>query len=352
MLAKVMLDRCTKISIGLSLALSAGFAIAAPQISTLQVNNKYCSATADAQYQACQNEARDDFHRTRAICINTVNASARAECFDEAEDAEEEANTLCGTQRMARRNLCGMLGEQRYEPNFTPGLFDRDFTRLTKPNPYFPLRIGNQWEYEGGDETIRIEVLNKTKLIEGVTCIVVRDLVEVDGQPVEDTDDWFGQRLNGAVDYCGENVKDYETFAGDNPAEAELVDIAGSFKHGRDGAKAGTQFLATPQVGNVYRQEWAPGEAEDAAKIASVNYFYGSNATLDRYAPRLLVDRMCSSKKCVVIREFSPKEPDNFQYKYYAPGIGLFLDINPNTVSIKQLVACNFDARCVGLPLP
>ena len=51
-------------------------------------------------------------------------------------------------------------------------------SNLTNPNPYYPLAIGNVREYVGGEETIRIEVLDKTKLIEGVTCIVVNDVVD------------------------------------------------------------------------------------------------------------------------------------------------------------------------------
>jgi hypothetical protein len=31
----------------------------------------------------------------------------------------------------------------RYDPSFEPRLFDSDFTRLSKPNRYFPLHIGN-----------------------------------------------------------------------------------------------------------------------------------------------------------------------------------------------------------------
>jgi hypothetical protein len=83
-------------------------------------------------------------------------------------------------------------------------------------------------EVRGGDETITVEVLAKTKLIERVTCIVVHDRVEKDGQPVEDTDDWFAQRKEGTVVYCGESSRNFETFEGDNPAEAELVDVDGS----------------------------------------------------------------------------------------------------------------------------
>ncbi|MEW5989606.1 MAG: hypothetical protein AB1791_23510, partial [Chloroflexota bacterium] len=195
----------------------------------------FCTDTATVQFNACQNEVRDDFYTAQAFCLQIVDAAERQACFQEASVARQEGTQLCRQQRDAREDLCDLVGESRYDPNFDPALFDSDFTHLTNPNPYFPLTIGNHWEFTGGGETVTLDVLNKTKLIEGVTCIVVNDVVTIDGLLVEDTDDWFGQRQDGTVDYCGEMVKDYETYAGDNPAEPELVDIAGSFKMGRDG---------------------------------------------------------------------------------------------------------------------
>jgi hypothetical protein len=48
-------------------------------------------------------------------------------------------------------------------------------------------------------------------------------------------------------------------------------------------------------------------------------------------------------------------EPTGFQRKYYARGIGMFLelDVNPDgTTEVFQLTDCNFDARCATLPAP
>ena len=112
-------------------------------------------------------------------------------------------------------------------------------------------------------------VTESTKLIEGVTCLVVNDLVEEDGLPIEDTDDWYAQDVDGNVWYCGEIAQNFEVFEGDDPEEAELVDVDGSWKTGRDGAQPGIIMLASPQVGDVYRQELALGEAEDAARVIS-----------------------------------------------------------------------------------
>ena len=174
-------------------------------------------------------------------------------------------------------------------------------------NPYFPLKVGNRWVYEGGDETITVEVLRATKLIEGVTCIVVNDLVEEDGVKIEDTDDWYAQREDTRdVWYVGEIVKNFETFDGDRPDEPELVDIDGSWKTGRDGAKPGILIEANPEPGNAYRQEISLGEAEDVAEVLFNTYFYGKPPTedspsLDFGVPEALANAPCSeADPCVV----------------------------------------------------
>jgi hypothetical protein len=210
--------------------------------------------------------------------------------------------------------------------------------------------VGNQWVYAGGDETITVRVLDETKRIEGVTCIVVHDRVEEDGEPVEDTDDWSGQRKDGSVAYCGEISREFETFEGDDPQEPELISIEGSWKAGRDGDLAGTLFLAEPAVGETYRQEWSPGNAEDAATVVSTSYRLGEDPALDLHVPRALAQRMCGAGDCVVTREFTPIEPDARELKYYAREVGLFLEVDPRSGSTVELVECNVSARCVGLP--
>jgi hypothetical protein len=321
-------------------------------LSARNSGGRVCSATALVQYNACQSEVRDDFLTAQALCMNLSEQAERNDCFSEARDEIKENRQLCRDQYAARKKLCSLLGEARYDPDFDPANFDDDFTQLTNPNPYFPLGIGNRWKFVEGDETVTVEVLNKTKLIEGVTCIVVNDLVEVAGQPVEDTDDWFAQAKDGTVVYCGESVRDFEVFPGDNPPEPELVTIDGSFKAGQ-AARPGTLFLAGPTVGAVYRQEWAPGDAEDAAEVLSTSYSFGNDpAGLDQFVPPALAQLLCGDGDCVVTGEFNPLEPEALARKYYAPGLGPFLEVNPATGDILQLVECNFEARCSSLPAP
>jgi hypothetical protein len=311
----------------------------------------FCTSTARAQYKACQSEVDADSLTGGAICINVADDDERSECRDELRETRREELSLCRDQLRARRELCGLIGEDRYEPDFDPAHFDDDFSNPTMPNTHFPLGIGNRWQYVGGDETTTIEVLDKTKLIDGVTCIVVNDLVEADGQPIEDTDDWFALAKNGDVYYCGESVRDFETFDGDMPAEPELVETEGSFKAGRDGDKPGILFFGTPVVGVTHRQEWSVSNAEDAATVLSTTYGYGSDPELDLFVPQGLANLLCAGD-CVVIREFSPIDPGEFEHKYFAPDVGKFLEVKPEEGEVTQLVECNVHPKCAQLPTP
>lgn len=326
-------------AVALTFALAAGSA---------RAEAPFCSLTAWQQLAACRNETADDFFEASAICTNIDDDAERLECRTEAAAELAEGRELCAEQFGARRDLCGLLGEARYDPDFDPALFDDDFTAPAHPNPYFPLTIGNVWEYEAEDETNAVEVLDATKQIEGVTCIVVNDFVDA-GDSQEDTDDWYGLRLDGTVDYCGELSRDFEVFPGDLPPEPELVEIEGSFKAGRDGDKSGTIFPGDPEVGVTYRQEWSVGNAEDFATVISIDYGWGGGeGDLDELVPEDLALLMCADD-CVVTLEGTPLEPGEFERKYYARDLGLFLEVNLEDEEINQLVGCNFDPRCDAL---
>jgi len=310
-----------------------------------------CSATARAGVKACRSDVTDDWWTAVGICTNESDLADLWECFADAWGERRESRDECGAVFEARLELCDEIGEDPYDPDFDPGDFDADFTNLTHPNPYLPLTIGNQWIYEGGDEVDTVEVTSATKLIEGVTCIVVKDVVEADGEITEDTDDWQAQTKDGAVYYCGEMSQQLETFEGDDPAVPELVGIEGSFKAGRDGAKPGILMQAEPEVGQVYRMEWAFGDAEDAAEVLSTDYGFGNDAELDEFVPEDLANLLCHDD-CVVTRDFTPLEPDAEEHKYYAPGIGVFLEVDLESGDINQLVDCNFHPACAALPAP
>lgn len=279
-------------------------------------NTAFCSKTAKATRMSCGFEVQDDYWIAVGNCINESDPDERVACFREARAEQQEGRELCEEQLDARLALCEAVGEDRYDPDFDPEQFvdPAEIGHSIAPNPYFPLVAGTRWVYEGGGETITVTVTDKTKLIEGVSCVVVNDRVEEDGVPVEDTDDWYAQDLIGNIWYCGEIAGNFELFEGDNPEEPELVDIEGSWKAGRDSAKPGILIGAAPQVGDIYQQEVALGEAEDVAEVISTSGNESVEAGFSCY------------QDCVVTKEFTPIEPGVYENKHYVPGIGLILE--------------------------
>ena len=328
-----------------------GLLVIGTAVPALGAADDFCSATAAALYRACGFEVQDDYAKATAICINFEDEKAREECFDEARAERLEHTQLCRRQRDFRRQTCGVIGEGRYDPDFDPRDFD-DPRHPTHPNPYFPLRIGNRWRYQGGGEVNDLEVLNRTKRIEGVDCLVVADLVKQGGDLVESTDDWFAFNRDGDIWYCGEEVKNFESFDGDNPRRPELVSIDGSFKAGRNHDKPGVIFQASPREGESYVEEFSLGNAEDVTDVLSTDYRYGTDPDLDRFVPAGLAQLMCAAGDCVVTRNYSLLEPGVFGRKYYARGIGVFLEVNPADGEVHRLVSCNFDPRCQHLGQP
>lgn len=310
-----------------------------------------CSATAWVGANACRFDVRDDRWEGVGICLNESDPEAVQECLEELAEELAEASEECDEVYEARLDLCEAVGEAPYDPPFDPADFDSDFANPTQPNPWYPLGIGNTWDYEGGDENIHIVVENATKLIEGVTCITVNDVAREEGVVLEDTDDWIALALDGSVHYCGEIAQNFEIFEGDVPDDPELVDVEGSWKTGRDGAKPGVLMQANPQVGQLYRQEFAFGDAEDAGEVLSTDYDFATGGELNAHVPQALAELLCDGD-CVVTRDFTPLEPDANERKYYAPGLGLFLEVEVDSGDTVQLVDCNFDARCAVLPQP
>jgi hypothetical protein len=315
-----------------------------------------CSATAWAGFQACQTDILDDYWEAAGLCFNVSDLDERGECFGEARDDWQEGREECFEVRDARYELCDLLGEEPYEPELDPADFTDDFDNR---NPYLPLFVGNRWVLEEDDESfVTIEVLAETKRIDGVTAIVVNDLEVEEGVIVEDTDDWFALEAGGDVWYMGEISRNFESFAGDDPETPELVDIEGSWKAGRDDALPGILIRATPIEGEAYRQEFAFGDAEDAVEVLDADYAYPCDCELDEFSKDAeenadaaeLVELLCGDGGCVVTFDFTPLEPESTERKYYAPGVGVFLEVDLEEGGFAKLVECNVAPVCEQLP--
>ncbi|HEU5180627.1 MAG TPA: hypothetical protein VFW45_07530, partial [Candidatus Polarisedimenticolia bacterium] len=125
----------------------------------------YCTQTADLLLDACKAGVVGDGAVGKAICINVSEAPDQQACFDDLAASQDEASQLCLDQHDTRLAACGVLGEARYDPEISPNLFDNP-ARPSNPNPYFPLRVGNHWEYRSATEVNTVDVVNETKLID------------------------------------------------------------------------------------------------------------------------------------------------------------------------------------------
>jgi hypothetical protein len=171
-------------------------------------------------------------------------------------------------------------------------------------NPYWPLAVGSRWVYSevenGLDQRVVVTVTNRTKVIDGVTARVVHDVVSAHGQPIEKTYDWYAQDSSGNVWYMGEDTKEYKN--------GKTVSSAGSWEAGVDGAEAGVIMPGEPTVGQSYRQEYDKGNAEDKARVTSVD----ATATV----PFGSFDHVLQT------RDVNPLETNFVERKYYARGVG------------------------------
>ena len=181
-------------------------------------------------------------------------------------------------------------------------------------NPYWPMQVGNTWEYReadtaGSEEQVVVEVTDETKMIaNGVEARVVRDTVTENGVPVEITDDWYAQDSTGNIWYLGEYVSNYKN--------GKVVDHDGSFEAGVDGAEAGVVMPANPEPGMEYRQEYYAGEAEDQGAVVTVG------------EEQVQVPFGFYDTGVLMTRDLVPTEPKVEELKFYVPEVGPVLSIH------------------------
>lgn len=173
-------------------------------------------------------------------------------------------------------------------------------------NTFFPIQTGRTLVYEGEDEDgaqIRVEetFTGDTKVILGVTCIIVNAKEYEDGELIEDTFDWYAQDNQGNIWYFGEDSNEIE--------DGEVVSKEGSWEAGKDGALPGIIMFNNPLPGVWYRQEYWENEAEDVAQILSLD--------------ETVTVPLGTYENSLQIAEWNPLEPGIVEHKFYAPQIGL-----------------------------
>jgi hypothetical protein len=196
---------------------------------------------------------------------------------------------------------------QAHKPTFHSANFNHPVR-----NPYFPLQPGTVFRLRGTDEGEHlrevVRVTHKKKLIQGIRATVVKDVVRrTNGTLAEKTHDWYAADARGNIWYLGEATASYDE-------HGNLESHEGSWKAGRDGAKAGIIMPAHPRPTDAFRQEFYRGHAEDQAWLVQRGF--------KTKVPYGTVKRSLRSL------EWSRLEPRVVSMKIYGPGLGIVMEKN------------------------
>jgi len=191
-----------------------------------------------------------------------------------------------------------------------PDISQAKFDNPTKiDNKYFPMNPGTQLVFKGKteeagityDHSIVYYVTDLTKEIMGIETVVAWIVDYSDGEVVEAEIAFYAQDNDGNVWFMGEHPEVYE--------DGKLVE-APTWIPGIRGAEAGITMKADPQLDQPsYAQGWGPAVGwTDRGRVVGMG------------------DQVCVPVACyedvLTTEEFSQSEPDAFQVKSYAPGVG------------------------------
>ncbi len=172
-------------------------------------------------------------------------------------------------------------------------------------NPYFNLTPGYTLEYQIGNLTDTITVLNETKMIDGVETRIVEHREFKNGKLFEVTRDYYAvDAVTNDVYYFGEEV--------DVVKKVKVVDHKGTWLAGEKGAKFGLMMPAYPKAGQKFYQEQAPGVAMDRIEIVSIDEKITTPAG--------------TFAKSIQVLESSPLEKNLHDRKWYVSGVGQVKD--------------------------
>jgi len=174
-------------------------------------------------------------------------------------------------------------------------------------NPWFPLKPGTRYVYtgvkDGQSSRDVVTVTHRAKTIAGVPCAVVLDRLYLRGRLEERTTDWYSQDARGNVWYFGEQTAELDR-------RGRVTSTEGTWTTGVNGARPGIYMPAHPRVGQIGRQEYYKGHAEDHFKVLAL---FGTTA-----AP--------GTKNALLVQETTPLERGTVDHKLYVRGIGTVVE--------------------------
>ncbi|MFN8444074.1 MAG: hypothetical protein U0175_25050 [Caldilineaceae bacterium] len=197
------------------------------------------------------------------------------------------------------------------DDNLPPALEPSNFSHPTQiDNPWLPMPVGTHFVYEGTNiqddgtavpHRLEVTVTDLTKMIGGVPSVVTWDTDYEDGILVEAEVAFYAQDDAGTVWRMGEYPEEF--------ADGKFLQ-ATSWIHGIEGALAGIEMPADPQLGTPsYAQGWGP--AVD----------WSDRGQVDQMGQQLCVPSQCYDN-VLIIAETTKAEPDAVQLKSFAQGVG------------------------------
>lgn len=247
------------------------------------------------------------FHRYTLIVPLLVFLSLFAACSSQPDAVPTMTKAASGTSADPATATPDEVSDPEYTwEDFSLGNFENP-TEIT--NQWLPLKPGMQYIFEGETEESGITsahqviftITDLTKIIDGVRSVVIWDRDYSEGVLVETELAFFAQDNDGNVWRMGEYPEVFEN--------GVLVE-APAWISGLKGAVAGIMMPFNPTLdAPSYSQGWGP----------AVDF-------TDRAQVELVDQEICIALDCfkevMVVAEFSRSEPNAFQLKYYAPGIG------------------------------
>lgn len=190
---------------------------------------------------------------------------------------------------------------------YNPHIIPLEFVEQVD-QPLFPLPVGRSMTYvvesAAGTEALTVEATAETRLIMGILCRGVHERVIADGRLSRDSWRWYAQHEDGSVWFFAGETKEYDY--------AETI-ADWSWQAGLDGAKPGVALPAdaAQRLGREYWQAYAPGTLEEKAVVVGLSE--SASVPLGAFSG------------CLKIKVTSSREPGTFEYRYYAPQVGLVL---------------------------
>jgi hypothetical protein len=186
------------------------------------------------------------------------------------------------------------------------GAIDPATFTSTVDNPWFPLAPGTKFTYQGTKDGKRavetFTVTRTTKVVDGVTCVVVEDAVSLGGVATEKLLGYYAQDRDGNVWYFGEDTQELDS-------NGHVVSTEGSWRAGIDKAPPAFFMEAAPTVGHSFAHDATKNDFAVLSTSETVKVPYGS------------------FDNAVVTKEWSPLEPDIETHKFYARGVGAVRDV-------------------------